>query len=131
MGLRVALNASKVGLGHGLVVFKREHQRDVDVDALSCQRLNRRNTLLRGRHLDHHVRSSHDLPEMPSFGDGGCRVVGGGWRDFETDEAVCAVAAVVHRSKDISRQLDVLDDQALDESSIAMLRSASSARWSP
>src|SRR4030095_374260 len=68
--------------------------------------------------FDHHVRSGHDLPEMPSFGDGGCGVVGRVWRDFETDEAVCAVAVVVHRPKDISGQLDVLDDQALDESSI-------------
>jgi hypothetical protein len=118
MGLRVALNASKVGMGHGLVVLKREHQRDVHVDSVSCQHLNRRNTLLRGRHFDHHVRSGHDLPEMPSFGDGGCGVVGRVWRDFETDEAVCAVAVVVHRPKDISGQLDVLDDQALDESSI-------------
>ena len=115
----MALNAPKVGLGHGLVVFKREHQRDVDVDALSCQHLDRRNTLLSGRHLDHHVRSSRDMPEMPRFGDCGVSVVGRAWRDFETDEAVCAFTVVVHRSKDISRHLDVLDDQAFGECSIA------------
>ena len=119
MRLGVASNTSKVGLGNRLVVFKREHQRDVDVDALSGQRLNSRNACEGGGHLDHDVRASRDLPEMPGFGDGGFSVVGGAWRDFETDEAVCAFTVVVHRSKDISRHLDVLDDQAFDERSIA------------
>ena len=115
MRVRMAVDASKVGLRHRLVVLKGEHQRDVDVDALGGQRLNGRNALVGGRHLDHHVRSRHDLPEMPSFGDGCSGIVGRAWRDFEAHEAVRAVTVVVHRSEDISRQLDVLDDQTFGE----------------
>ena len=70
-------------------------------------------------------------PEMPSLGDGCVGIVGDAWRDFEAHEAVRAVAVVVHRSEDISRQLDVLDDQPFGERPIADLRSASSARRSP
>ena len=119
MRIRVAVDTSKIGLCHGLVVSKGEHQRDVDVDALGGQRLNSRNALGCGWHLDHHVRSPHDLPEMPRFGDGCSGIVGRTWRDLEAHEAVRAVTVVVHRSKDISRRLDVLDDETFGERSVA------------
>src|SRR2546427_1084532 len=71
-----------------------------------------------GGHLDHDVRPRYHLPEMPSLGDGCSGVVGGAWRDFEADEPVCTVAMVVHGSKNISRQLNVLDDQTFGERSV-------------
>src|SRR5207244_2917757 len=116
--IRMASETSNVGLRHRLVVSKREHQRDVDVDALGGQYLNGRNALDGSRHLDHDIRPPHDLPEMPSLGNGCSGIVGGVWRDFEAHEAVRAVTVVVHRSKNISRQLDVFDDQTLGEGSV-------------
>lgn len=77
-----------------------------------------RNALLRGRHFDHHVRSRHDLPEMPSFRDSRSGVMRRVGRDFEAHEAVCAFAVVEHRSKNISRQLNVVNDQTFGEGSV-------------
>src|SRR5688572_16108163 len=102
----MAANASKVGLRYRLVVFKREHQCDVDVDALGGQHLNSRNALDGGGYLDHDVRPRYRLPEMPSLDNGCFGIVSGPWRDFEADKPVCAVTMVVHGSKNISRQLD-------------------------
>ena len=48
---------------------------------------------------------------------------------LEADEPVRAVAVVVHGSKNIGRQLDVLNDQPFGESPVTHVESASSARW--
>src|SRR4029079_1778074 len=101
--IRMAIDTSEKGLRHSLVVSKREYQGDVDIDDLGGQHLNSRNALWRARYLDHHVRSCHDLPQMPRFGDGCSGIVGRTWRDFEAHETVRAVTVVVHRSEDISR----------------------------
>ena len=62
MWIGMPLDTPKVGVRHGLVVAKGEHQRDVDVDALGGQRLNCRNALSRGRHFDHDVRAPDLTP---------------------------------------------------------------------
>src|SRR6185436_7759770 len=112
-------NASKVGLRCRFVVFKREYQRDVDVDPLGSQHLDSRNALEGGGYLDHDVRPRDHLPQMSSLGDRCAGIVSGAWRHFEADEPVCAITMVVHGAKDISCQLDVLDDQTFSELAVA------------
>jgi hypothetical protein len=45
--------------------------------------------------------------------------VGRAWGDFDAHEAVGTVTVVVHGSESISRQLDVLDNQPLDQRLVA------------
>src|SRR5689334_12872174 len=70
----------------------------------------------------------HALPKVSSLGDSCPSIVCEAWRDFEADESVCAVAAVVDRPEHISGQLDVFHDQPFAIARPSRLRPVSKAR---
>ena len=89
----------------------REHQRDVDVDALGDELLNRRNPFGRGRHLDHQVGTFQLLKITPRFSHCAFRVEGQVGVDLKTDVAVLAGALLIDRQEQAGRHADVLQRQ--------------------
>ena len=107
------LQAGDVGLGHGVVVGQREHQRDVDVDALADEGDDGRDTLRRGRHLDQHVGPAQRGEEPPRLGHRAGGVVSQRGADLQADVAVTTVRAVVHGAQQVGGALDVFQGQRL------------------
>ncbi len=102
----------QVCFGHLAVVLDREEQGDVDVDAVGEAALDRRPALLGAGNLDHDIGPVHRPPEPHRFGDGGLGVARGPGRDFERDEPVGAVGAVVDRAEQVGGALHVLDRES-------------------
>ena len=69
--------------------------------------LHRRHALVSCRNLDHQVRAVHLLPEAAHPSDCAFRIEGEFRRYLKTDQAVLAVAGIVHRPQHIARRLDV------------------------
>ena len=69
--------------------------------------LHRRYALVSCRNLDHQVRAVHLLPKASHLSDCALRIEGEFGRHFKTDQAVLAVAGIVHRTQHIARRLDV------------------------
>ncbi len=105
--LAAALETPHVGLGDAPVLGQREEQRDVDVDSLVGEFLDRLSAFDGAGHLDHHVRQVQPAEQVKGFRDRSGRVVRQAWRHFEADEAVHALRPVVHRAQDVRGQRDV------------------------
>ena len=103
----------EVRLCDGLVGSQGEQQGDVDVDPVFGELPDRRYTLERAGHLDHHVLAADGCPQSPRFFDGSLRVVREKRRHFQADEAVSAVGFVVHGLQDRGCVLDVGDRERL------------------
>ena len=109
------LKAGQIGFDHLLVDGLREQQRDVDVDAVGDQIVDRRQAFLRARHLDHQVLATDLAPQPLGFVDGALGVLGEIGRDFDADKAVGAMGGVVCRAQHVGGLLDVLDRQMLED----------------
>ena len=96
--------AAQIGVGDLGVAPDREQQRDVDVDAVGDEFLDRRDAGARGRHLDHHVRPVEARGEFVRLAHGGRGVVRQVRRDFHAHVAVAAVGRAEHRQQHVGGQ---------------------------
>ena len=99
------------GVHHALVVRHREQQRDVDVHALVQRLLDRREPLLGGGDLDHHVRAVDEAPVHPRLLERALGVVRQPRRHLERDVAVVAAGLVVDRPQHVGGELHVAHRQ--------------------
>ena len=107
-GGQAALEPPHVGVDDLLVARDGEQQRDVDVDPVGDELLDRRHSRLRRRHLDHDVGAGQPDPQLERLRDGRGRVVGEVRGALERDEPVAAVARVVGRAQQVGGAPDVV-----------------------
>ena len=112
--LEGALEAGDVGARDRLVDGDVEEQRDVDVDALADQPLDRLGRVRRAGHLDHHVGPADRLDEAPRLGDRALRVVLDAGRQLEGDVAVRAAARLVDRAQRVGGAPQVVAGEAYE-----------------
>ena len=103
--------AGHVGLDHLHVAVDREDQRDVDVVALGDLVEDRRQALLGGGDLHHHVRTPALVVQVLGKCDRASRVGGDRRADLDADEAVLALGPVIDRPEHVRGRLYVRDHQ--------------------
>jgi hypothetical protein len=91
-----------------------EEERDVDVDPLARELLDRRDPLGRRRDLEHQILAL-EPPETASLPERGGRVIRKARRDFHADVPVASIRGVVHGAQDVGSLLDLLDGDLLVE----------------
>ena len=100
---------AEIGLDHLRVAVEAENQRDVDAASLGDHLLDRRQTFLGARDLDHQVAPVDPLVEVTRCGLAAGAVVGEAGRDLDADVAVDAVRVVVHLREHVAGAVDVVD----------------------
>ncbi len=101
----------EIGLHHLAVAIEAEDQGHVDGASLGDHLLDRRQTLLRARDLDHQIAPIDLLVEVSGSSLGTGAVVGETRIDFHADVPVDAARLVVHLRKDVAGAMDVADHQ--------------------
>src|SRR5438046_2482029 len=107
-----------IRLGYLPVVLEREQPRDIDVDAVGQETLDRRPSLPRPGHLDHHVRTVDRGPQSPGLSDRARGVPREGRRHFERDESIGPLGRVIDRAKGIRGGAHVFHGQEFEDLSI-------------
>src|SRR5262249_29169936 len=74
-----------IGFRHPFIGRQREQERYVYVDPFADQLLDCRNTLVRGRNLDHHIVASNGLPQPPRFLDRAFSIASEKRRNLQAD----------------------------------------------
>ena len=115
-------------MGHNLVVGEREHEGNVDVDPFANERLDGGDALRRGGHLDHYIGAGQRLPQASGLRNRAGRVVGQAGRDLQADKPIRTFRFLMHGPQEVSRPLDVLDRQRLEERCGAGVRVLSEPR---
>ena len=109
---RARLEAREVGVDNAVVRLHREQQRDVHVEAVGDERLERDAALGRTRHLDHHVRPRDGLPQAMRLLHRGRGVVRGARRDLDRHEPIGALRGMIAREERVAGAAHVV---SLDE----------------
>src|SRR3989441_6174147 len=107
-----------IRLGDLPVVLEREQQRDIDVYAVGQETLDRRPSLARPGHLDHHVRPVDRGPQSPGLSDRARGITREGRRHFKRDESIGALRRVIDRAKRIRGGAHVFSGQEFEDLSI-------------
>ena len=107
------LQAVQIRLGNRFIRLDRKEQGHIDIDPLTDQLGDGRNTGLGGRHLNHDVGPIDHFVQAPGFFEGRLRVMGQIGRDFKADIAIFALGFPVDLRQHVRGHADVLNRQTL------------------
>ena len=110
-----AFQASNVCLCDLRVVAEAEDQRHIDVDTGSNRFFYRRDTRVCRRNFDHGVGAVHRLEEAFRFFHRRLGVVGDERGNFQTYVPITSIGAVINRTEDVERVLNVFNRQILED----------------
>jgi hypothetical protein len=116
MSLPAALRSSRapqIGLGHLAVVLDGEDERDVDVDTLGERLPNGGDACRCGGNLHHQVRAINRVPEAPHLRERPFGILCQIGRDFDADEAILPLRALIGGAQQVSDRLHVGHRQCL------------------
>ena len=106
------MEPADVRSGHILVDLDREHQRDVDVDAVGDALLDGGQALFGRRDLDENIGPPNPVKEVVRHRDGALRIVSHPGENLDADVTVFVFRLLVDGLEHVGGGLDVFDDQA-------------------
>ena len=126
-----AFEAGDVGVDDLLVAVDGEQQRHVDVDTTCREGLDRGQSRLGGRNLDHRVGPGDPGPQLERLLDRGLGVIGDIGGALEGHEAVATASSRRRRAAVGRRPADVVErDREEELSAVAAPAAARAASWS-